>query len=108
MTATRIDRFLTRLGLRSRDSVPSEDRVAVPIRATTVRECPARPIYGAVTVLLTASIAVCTAMASEYHGTVKTAGLPVPGVTVSAIQGRSEEHTSELQSRQYLVCRLLL
>src|SRR3712207_7724455 len=25
-----------------------------------------------------------------------------------ALQGRSEEHTSELQSRQYLVCRLLL
>src|SRR5258707_8073407 len=25
-----------------------------------------------------------------------------------AIQARSEEHTSELQSRQYLVCRLLL
>src|SRR5258707_7061343 len=28
-------------------------------------------------------------------------GLGIPGV-------RSEEHTSELQSRQYLVCRLLL
>src|SRR3712207_7186564 len=31
--------------------------------------------------------------------------------TVNAIEkarGRSEEHTSELQSRQYLVCRLLL
>src|SRR3712207_8979210 len=27
---------------------------------------------------------------------------------LKAIQGRSEEHTSELQSRQYLVCRLLL
>src|SRR3712207_8724785 len=26
----------------------------------------------------------------------------------SDIVGRSEEHTSELQSRQYLVCRLLL
>src|SRR3712207_8874735 len=26
----------------------------------------------------------------------------------SAINARSEEHTSELQSRQYLVCRLLL
>src|SRR3712207_7667073 len=26
----------------------------------------------------------------------------------AAEQGRSEEHTSELQSRQYLVCRLLL
>src|SRR3712207_8957792 len=25
-----------------------------------------------------------------------------------AVHGRSEEHTSELQSRQYLVCRLLL
>src|SRR3712207_8624964 len=26
----------------------------------------------------------------------------------SAVRPRSEEHTSELQSRQYLVCRLLL
>src|SRR5947209_18574895 len=25
-----------------------------------------------------------------------------------SVSGRSEEHTSELQSRQYLVCRLLL
>src|SRR3712207_8146834 len=29
-------------------------------------------------------------------------------VAVSDSGGRSEEHTSELQSRQYLVCRLLL
>src|SRR5947209_12680514 len=28
--------------------------------------------------------------------------------TVRRIDDRSEEHTSELQSRQYLVCRLLL
>src|SRR3712207_8773233 len=27
---------------------------------------------------------------------------------ISSVSGRSEEHTSELQSRQYLVCRLLL
>src|SRR3712207_8504681 len=27
---------------------------------------------------------------------------------LGALEGRSEEHTSELQSRQYLVCRLLL
>src|SRR3712207_6861434 len=27
---------------------------------------------------------------------------------VTGVIGRSEEHTSELQSRQYLVCRLLL
>src|SRR3712207_7881731 len=31
-------------------------------------------------------------------------GTPIYSVT----DGRSEEHTSELQSRQYLVCRLLL
>src|SRR5947209_10808441 len=32
----------------------------------------------------------------------------VPGVTGHEALMRSEEHTSELQSRQYLVCRLLL
>src|SRR5947209_3406865 len=30
------------------------------------------------------------------------------GLTITNIAPRSEEHTSELQSRQYLVCRLLL
>src|SRR3712207_7614109 len=30
------------------------------------------------------------------------------GIFVSGKVARSEEHTSELQSRQYLVCRLLL
>src|SRR3712207_6926987 len=30
------------------------------------------------------------------------------GLGSDTIDGRSEEHTSELQSRQYLVCRLLL
>src|SRR3712207_8176616 len=31
-----------------------------------------------------------------------------PVVVELLAEGRSEEHTSELQSRQYLVCRLLL
>src|SRR3712207_7746692 len=31
-----------------------------------------------------------------------------PGGSRLPLAGRSEEHTSELQSRQYLVCRLLL
>src|SRR3712207_8594615 len=36
-------------------------------------------------------------------------GMPRPAATTaSADVTRSEEHTSELQSRQYLVCRLLL
>src|SRR5438445_5676778 len=30
------------------------------------------------------------------------------GISLPMINSRSEEHTSELQSRQYLVCRLLL
>src|SRR3712207_8278241 len=38
-------------------------------------------------------------------GHFKLVNLPVGKLTVVA---RSEEHTSELQSRQYLVCRLLL
>src|SRR3712207_7821004 len=33
---------------------------------------------------------------------------PGTGTVVGADRARSEEHTSELQSRQYLVCRLLL
>src|SRR3712207_7624472 len=33
---------------------------------------------------------------------------PDGSVVISASKARSEEHTSKLQSRQYLVCRLLL
>src|SRR3712207_8586546 len=39
-----------------------------------------------------------------WEGDVRPPLSPVPGRTGL----RSEEHTSELQSRQYLVCRLLL
>src|SRR3712207_7779968 len=35
-------------------------------------------------------------------------GNPPPRVRRIEVRLRSEEHTSELQSRQYLVCRLLL
>src|SRR3712207_8831138 len=39
----------------------------------------------------------------------RLAGQPHRGGPGGAqLRGRSEEHTSELQSRQYLVCRLLL
>src|SRR3712207_8249294 len=42
---------------------------------------------------------------------VPPAGVPAsadPRTPAAAVVARSEEHTSELQSRQYLVCRLLL
>src|SRR3712207_8058039 len=38
-------------------------------------------------------------------GTLPSSGSPAASLATST---RSEEHTSELQSRQYLVCRLLL
>src|SRR3712207_7815633 len=46
-------------------------------------------------------------------GTATANGRPLAGVSVTVVgtqlgATRSEEHTSELQSRQYLVCRLLL
>ena len=41
---------------------------------------------------------------SKYY---KIVNIPIPDKTIIEA-GRSEEHTSELQSRLHLVCRLLL
>src|SRR3712207_7527973 len=56
----------------------------------------------------TVTDAVVTKYVNSFKG-------PLPGKAITAIRRvtrlgnkRSEEHTSELQSRQYLVCRLLL
>src|SRR3712207_8973535 len=45
---------------------------------------------------------------SSSHRTIVSASGTVPSFSGSRVSPRSEEHTSELQSRQYLVCRLLL
>src|SRR3712207_9166504 len=49
---------------------------------------------------------------SSMEKAVRIAGLGSDAVRIVEVDGdlamRSEEHTSELQSRQYLVCRLLL
>src|SRR3712207_8641022 len=45
---------------------------------------------------------------SSPVATVDSARRPLPKIACTTILHRSEEHTSELQSRQYLVCRLLL
>src|SRR3712207_8005115 len=47
--------------------------------------------------------AIRECLANDAH-----AGGACGGGHLRVIGGRSEEHTSELQSRQYLVCRLLL
>src|SRR3712207_8646463 len=46
--------------------------------------------------------------ADEGTGPSRLETLRAPCALPSAAGARSEEHTSELQSRQYLVCRLLL
>src|SRR3712207_9011359 len=48
--------------------------------------------------------------AGSIAGTFATAFFLIPEFGTEQLlgQARSEEHTSELQSRQYLVCRLLL
>src|SRR5258707_8128774 len=45
---------------------------------------------------------------ARAHGGNLPAVSPPGGETAGRFPPRSEEHTSELQSRQYLVCRLLL
>src|SRR3712207_7478522 len=42
------------------------------------------------------------------HELLRVPGLQHLAGDAQPVLGRSEEHTSELQSRQYLVCRLLL
>ena len=43
-----------------------------------------------------------------YEGYIKRVGLDEYQAQHRGGKGRSEEHTSELQSQAYLVCRLLL
>src|SRR3712207_8293629 len=50
----------------------------------------------------------CRAARKESGGRWRSRGTPRRRSPPSAASTRSEEHTSELQSRQYLVCRLLL
>src|SRR3712207_8202203 len=62
------------------------------------------------------AVAVHRVVVGEHHadGHVATSGstavtrVPCGSAGATTSSPRSEEHTSELQSRQYLVCRLLL
>src|SRR3712207_8160674 len=65
---------------------------------------------GGLTVTNTAPIAPGPLGGSAKCGDAEAAGVKmgVCGWADNGSVGRSEEHTSELQSRQYLVCRLLL
>src|SRR3712207_8617454 len=67
----------------------------------------ALPIFDLVAVKDLASPEV-NAHLLKYDSTLGALDEEVKVVDDSISVGRSEEHTSELQSRQYLVCRLLL
>src|SRR3712207_6891118 len=60
-----------------------------------------------VTIVTTATLLWGGVFGLTYVPTTQWSGLPL-SFLLSAVGLRSEEHTSELQSRQYLVCRLLL
>src|SRR2546425_4006277 len=75
--------------------------------ATVIAAVPLFPSLVAVSV----AAPTATPVACPAPFTVATAGLLLDHVTVrppSGLPKRSEEHTSELQSLAYLVCRLLL
>src|SRR3712207_8087287 len=65
----------------------------------------AAPQWGAEGVVMTVRPALSQSYAALFHATgIGDFLLPIRGSSTL----RSEEYTSELQSRQYLVCRLLL
>src|SRR2546422_3609581 len=53
-------------------------------------------------------VSACALAYTPYRSDINPGGTPVGVDTPLYIQWRSEEHTSELQSRLHLVCRLLL
>src|SRR3712207_8494587 len=56
-----------------------------------------------------AALAICSLVAANLGNSGLDKELKLAAQNAARLsEGRSEEHTSELQSRQYLVCRLLL
>src|SRR3712207_7116595 len=72
---------------------------ALPISRTPTRSSSARCHGGSITPM---------ASCSDGVPTKRSRGTGHRSPTPTTHSPRSEEHTSELQSRQYLVCRLLL
>src|SRR3712207_7889091 len=75
---------------------------------TTLFRSRKAPMRRRLTWVLVVAVAIATgvALAAQWNRAADEIGALTPGALLAS--GRSEEHTSELQSRQYLVCRLLL
>src|SRR5690606_8548573 len=89
------------------DPVPGDGEVVVDVAAAAVNFADVLFVADRYQV----SVPVPFIPGSEFAGTVSAVGPGARGVQVGdrvAGRTRSEEHTSELQSRENLVCRLLL
>src|SRR3712207_7244825 len=83
-----------------------------------IRRPPRSTLFPYTTLFRSGSVSVSRARSRTSSCDHPSTGLPIvqpahrpshaPRTRSSRSSGRSEEHTSELQSRQYLVCRLLL
>src|SRR3712207_7177304 len=81
-----------------------------------IRRPPRSTLFPYTTLFRSTLVAIAVALAALAGGLGAAEALgrfgPLVGVPLAAVLAavttRSEEHTSELQSRQYLVCRLLL
>src|SRR5438445_5791730 len=74
-----------------------------------IRRPPRSTLFPYTTLFRSASKARSTSRRSTISASTRTLSVRLRNsVTYRQCPGRSEEHTSELQSRQYLVCRLLL
>src|SRR5699024_11965962 len=71
------------------------------------RDRPAHPHFRVPLVLPIGGLVSCVLLMTQVERAVWRLGLPFLAVA-ALLAGRSEEHTSELQSRFDLVCRLLL
>src|SRR3712207_9119745 len=65
-------------------------------------------LHDALPICSAASRAAMPSSGSRYSKALRSAARLVSMIVMPPGPKRSEEHTSELQSRQYLVCRLLL
>src|SRR5438445_1993646 len=82
-----------------RASRPSVEHHTISFFFLIIRHPPRSTLFPYTTLFRSSQVRPCRRVGMARRGT---------GPGSAAQRPRSEEHTSELQSRQYLVCRLLL
>src|SRR3989442_4289727 len=73
-----------------------------------IRRPPRSTLFPYTTLFRSIPVSPCTTVSNAPPLPSASTGRPAACASTAAIPKRSEEHTSELQSRPHLVCRLLL